>query len=59
MTSVLYVVSVRDSTDIAHSHYAFFHEIQALAVLSAEHFGNESIPEGWDYALKYMPPEKK
>lgn len=56
---MLYVVSVRDSTDIAHSHYAFFHEIQPLAVLSAEHYGNESIPEGWDYALKYMPHEKK
>lgn len=53
------MVSVRDSTDTAHSYFALFHEIQDLAVLSAVHSGNASIPEGWDYALKYMPHGKK
>lgn len=34
VTKVLYVVNVKESTDISHLHYAFLHEIQAFAVLS-------------------------
>lgn len=34
ISKVLDVVSVKESTDVAHLHYDFLHEIQAFAVLS-------------------------
>lgn len=34
VTKVLYAVSVKESADISHLHYACLHEIQAFAVLS-------------------------
>lgn len=34
VTKVLNTVSVKDSTDVSHLHYAFLYEIQAFALLS-------------------------